>query len=101
MKICELSGARGKKLSESDEERWMTSEANERPFRSEAEIGSTLGVFFFPRNFWYFWLQKYGTRNVGFFLRQNDGDNGNKETIAHQKVNDILHIPLARGLRAG
>ncbi len=27
------------------------------------------------KNFWYFWLQKYGRkRNTGFFIRQNDGN---------------------------
>lgn len=38
----------GDKLSESDESNRVMSGANERPFRSEAEIGSTLGVLLSP-----------------------------------------------------
>lgn len=38
----------GEELSESDDSNILMSEANERPFRSEAEIGSTLGVLSSP-----------------------------------------------------
>lgn len=37
-------GVRGEELFESDENSFLMSEAIECPFRSEAEIGNTLGV---------------------------------------------------------
>jgi len=68
----------GDKLSESDESNTLMSEANERPFRSEAEIGSTPGVFLSTSGaFGTFQSWKVHERESGFFVPQNDGNSWN------------------------